>query len=296
MIIHLNFRQFRIGLILLVLALSACAGQQAATSGIDQNQERAYRILITNDDGIESEGIRQLALAVAEFAEVVVVAPLKNESGASQSSRVLAVRPQITRVDMGGSFSAYAFNSTPADCVAFGIMVFGQDEPFNLVLSGVNEGGNVGSSYLYSGTIGAAFQALVHGIPAIAVSQGTRREALGVATDFTVEVLKSVLAEPTSPGELLSINVPAGAILGVKVLPADLQPYNIKLERLEGDLDVFYKASVHPLDEPYAGYDIESFRKGYITVTPLILDRTAYDSLDVLGQRPFIKAWSVDEG
>ncbi len=196
---------------------------------------------------------------------------------------------------MGDSVTAYAFNSAPADCVAFGIMVFGQDEPFDLVLSGVNEGGNVGSSYLYSGTIGAAFQALVQGIPAIAVSQDTHRETFDLTIDFTVEVVKSVLAEPAPPGEVISINVPAGDILGVKVLPADLQPYNIKLERLEDEAGTFYKPSIHPLDEPDMGYDIQTFREGYITVTPLTLDRNAYHSLDVLSKRPFIKAWSGGE-
>ena len=284
---HALFKLFQFGLILLLLQLCACAGQHPAADGLDQ---KAYRILITNDDGIQSEGIRQLALAVAEFAQVVVVAPAKNESGASQSSRIFAVRAQVTPFDMGDSVSAYAFNSTPADCVAFGLKIFGEDEPFDLVLSGVNEGGNVGSSYLYSGTIGAAFQALVEDIPAIAVSQDTHRDTFAVTTEFTVKVIKSVLAEPIRAGELLSINVPAGDILSVKVLPADLQPYNIKLERLEDESGTFYKPSIHPLDEPYEGHDIQSFREGYITVTPLTLDRTAYDSLDELSQRPFIKS------
>jgi len=281
-----------VGMILLALGLSACAGQHSATSSSIQSQEQAYRILISNDDGIQSEGIRQLALAVGEFAEVIVVAPEKNESGASQSSRIFRVRAQATPVEMGGSVSAWALNSTPADCVAFGIMVFGQDEPFDLVVSGINKGGNVGSSYFYSGTIGVAFQALVNGIPAIAVSQGTHRESFDFAADFTVEVIKSVLAEPIAEGELLSINVPAGDIQGVKVLPADQQQYNIKLERLEDESGAFYKPSIYPLDEPYEGYDIQSFRKGYITVTPLTLDRNAYDSLEVLSQRSFTKVWS----
>ena len=287
--------QHRLSMALLILGLSACAGQQPATGGSRQPQDQTYRILISNDDGIQSEGIRQLALAVAEFAEVIVVAPEKNESGASQSSRMLQARAQAMPVEMGDSVSAWSLNSTPADCVAFGIMVFGKDDPFDLVLSGVNAGGNVGSSYLYSGTIGAAFQALVSNIPAIAVSQDTRRENYALTADFTVKVIQSVLAEPSREGELLSINVPAGEILGVKVLPADLQPYNVKLERLEDESGTYYKPSIHPLDAPYKGYDIESFRNGYITVTPLTLDRTAYSSLDLLNKRSFIKVWSGGE-
>jgi 5'-nucleotidase len=284
--------QCRVGMFLLVLGMSASAGQNPVVSDPSQPQKQAYRILITNDDGIQSEGIRQLALAVAKFAEVVVVAPEKNESGASQSSHIFRVRAQATPVEIGGSVAAWALNTTPADCIAFGIMVFGKDEPFDLVVSGINKGGNVGSSYFYSGTIGAAFQALVYGIPAIAVSQGKRRESFELTAEFTVGIIKSVLAEPIAEGELLSINVPAGDIQGVMVLPADQQPYNIKLERLEDESGTFYKTSIHPLDEPYDSYDIQSFRNGYITVTPLTLDRNAYKSLDVLRQRAFIKAWS----
>jgi len=283
--------QCRAGIILLVLGLSACAGQHPVINEPTGLPEKPYRILITNDDSIQSEGIQQLALGVSEFADVVVVAPEKNESGASQSSRIFRVRAQAAPVEMGDSVSAYALNATPADCVAFGIMVFGKDEPFDLVVSGINKGGNVGSSYLYSGTIGAAFEALVNGIPAIAVSQDTRRETFDLTVDFTAEVIKSVLAEPMANGELLSINVPAGDIRGVKALPADLQPYNVKLERVEDEAGSFSKPGIHPLDQPYDGYDIQSFRDGYITITPLTLDRNAYESLDVLSQRSFIKTW-----
>lgn len=256
--------------------------------------EHRYRILISNDDGIASEGIRKLAITMAEFAEVVVVAPVNNESGASQSSRLLRTGLRPAAIDIDG-VTAYALDATPADCVAFGILVFGAEDPFDLVLSGVNKGGNVGSSYLYSGTIGAAFQALVDGIPAIAISQDTGRDSFDAAVAFAAELAKSVLAEPVAAGELLSINVPAGDLRGVRVLPADLQPYNVSVERREDQAGTFYVPAVRKLDRPQAGYDVQSFREGYITVTPLRLDRTAYDSLDDLGRRSFVKAWPGGE-
>jgi len=283
------------GIVILLLSLSACAGCQPAASGSASTQDKPYRILISNDDGIQSEGIRQLAIAVAEFAEVVVVAPAKNESGASQSTRIFSVRAEAKPVDISESFSAFALNAAPADCVAYGILIFGQDKPFDLVLSGVNDGGNVGSSFLQSGTIGAAFQGLVYGIPAIAVSQHTRREGYAASVAVAVKVVKSVLTAPMPDGVLLSINVPAGDILGVKVLPADLQPYNVKLERLEDESGTFYQPSIHPLDQPHEGYDIQSFREGYVTLTPLKLDRNAYDSIDAVKQYSFVKEWSGGE-
>jgi 5'-nucleotidase len=180
-------------------------------------------------------------------------------------------------------------NGTPSDCVAFGVRVFGGDEPFDLVLSGVNDGSNLGSSYFYSGTIGAAFQGLADNIAAIAVSQDQKRGEFDVSVAFTVQVIQSVMADPMPPGVIWSINVPAGDVQGVKVLPADGQAYNVKLEQLEDESDIVYKPTILPLDQPLAGHDIEAFRKGNITVTPLKLDRNAYDSLKHLGQRPFVR-------
>ena len=275
--------------LLLALTLSACVALKPDGSGIAAPVGKPYRILITNDDGIESEGIQQLAREVAKFAEVVVVAPTRNESGASQSSRLLSLIPQATLFELGHSVTAYAMNGTPSDCVAFGVRLFGSEMPFDLVLSGINEGGNVGSSYFYSGTIGAAFQGLTDGIPAIAVSQDQKREEFDVTIAFTTKVIRSAMAEPMPPGVLWSINVPAGDIQGVKVLPADGQPYNIKLERSERETGIRYKPRILPLDQPLPGHDIEAFRKGNITVTPLMLDRNAYEHLKPLGERPFVQ-------
>jgi 5'-nucleotidase len=281
---------FRGGAILLLLFLTACAGhaQQTAPAEPASLTQDSVRILITNDDGIESEGIRQLAIAVAEFAEVVVVAPEGNESGAGQSSRIMRVRAQATPVHIDDSLQAWALNGTPSDCAAFGIRVFGREEPFDLVLSGVNYGANHGSAYLYSGTVGAAMQGLADGVPAIAVSQDHHRPDYSVSVPFAVKVVKSVLAQPMPEGILLNVNIPDGEIQGVRAVPADGNVYNVEVEVTEDDVGVFYKPVILPVDQPYPGYDIEAFRAGYITVTPLKLDRNAYDSLENVKNRSFV--------
>jgi 5'-nucleotidase len=281
---------FRGGTVLLLLILTACAGhaQQTARAETDGLSKDPARILITNDDGIDSEGIRALAIAVAEFAEVVVVAPEGNESGASQSSRIMRVRAQATPVHIDDSLEAWAVNGTPSDCAAFGIRVFGREDPFDLVLSGVNYGANHGSAYLYSGTVGAAMQGLADDIPAIAVSQDHRRPDYSVSVAFAVEVVKSVLAKPMPERVLLNVNIPAGEIKGVKAVPADGNVYNVEVEAVEDEQGVFYKPVILPVNQPYPGYDIEAFRDGYITVTPLMLDRNAYDSLENVKNRSFI--------
>jgi 5'-nucleotidase len=279
--------------VLLLFGLYGCAGQQSVDGQTPAANGERYRILITNDDGIESEGIRQLALAIAEFAEVVVVAPEKNESGASQSSRIMRVRAQATPVEIAESFTAWAVNGTPSDCVAFGVRLFGREDPFDLVLSGINHGANGGTAYLYSGTIGAAFQGLADEIPAIAVSQATDRAEFTLSARFTADAVKSVLAEPMPEGVLLSINVPAGEIRGVKVLPADGTPYNVQVERAEDEQGVFYKPVILPLDEPYDDFDITAYRAGYITMSPLKLDRNAYGYIEKLEKRSFVDDWNV---
>jgi len=283
---------FRVGMILLVLGLSACAGQHQVANEPTFSSENSYRILITNDDGIQSEGIRQLAIAVAEFAEVVVVAPEKNESGASQSSRILSVRAQATPVEISDSVVAYALNGTPADCTAFGIRAFGRDEPFDLVLSGINDGGNYGSAYQVSGTVGAAFQALADGIPAIAVSQDAKRETFDLSVEFTTGVVKSLLANPMPSGVLLSINVPAGDIQGVRALPGVGEAYLVEVEPATDDEGDYYKPVFMVNKQLERGTDLKAYQNGFITVTPLKKDRNDYGSLEALGKRSFIEGWS----
>jgi len=173
--------------------------------------------------------------------------------------------------------------------------MFGADQPFDLVVSGVNDGPNYGISYFYSGTIGAAFQALADGVPAIAVSQGTRREEWATSVEFTVESVKAVLAEPLPAGELLSINVPAGEIRGAKALPGIGKTYDISFEPAEDEQGAYFKPVVTVNEEVPPGTDVEAYQQGYITVTPLRLDRNAYEELDKLERRSFIRDWKPGE-
>lgn len=276
------------GFVLLGLSLSACTHAQADESQKSPDQDRRYRILVTNDDGIDSAGIRTLAVALAKFADVYVSAPEKNESGASQSSRLLRSRATATPVDMSAPIQAIAVNGTPADSTGFGIDYFGRDLPIDLVVSGVNDGGNYGDAYFYSGTIGAAFQALAQGVPAIAVSQDDGRDEFDVAARFTVDVVKSVLSEPLPDGVLLSINVPAGALAGVRVVPARGVTFDLVMEPAEDEQGSYYKPVFTVKDEFEAGYDIEAYGGGFIAVTPLELDRNAYEALDALKARSFV--------
>lgn len=187
------------------------------------------RILVTNDDGIDSEGLRVLARAVAAYGEVSVVAPDREYSGASASLGVLnEMRPEVRHRHVEGAGDAWAVGGPPALCVLFaGLGMFGP--PFDMVVAGINPGVNVGRSIYHSGTVGAALTARSRGVPAIAVSQAV--EGYGIEGQGWDEMLKGMhwdaaaavasavvgaLADHTVPAPLLvNLNVPNLALADI---------------------------------------------------------------------------------
>ena len=145
---------------------------------------------MTNDDGIDSEGLAQLARAVAPHGDVTVIAPDREYSGASVSLGVLGeMRPEVRTARIEGAAEAWAVSGPPALCVLFACLgVFG--EPFDMVVSGINPGVNVGRSVYHSGTVGAALTARARGLPAVAVSQAV--EGYGIEGQGWDEMLKDL--------------------------------------------------------------------------------------------------------
>ena len=278
-------------LLLSVLVLCACAqGPVVAETDASNDPERP-RILVTNDDGYSTPGITALAEAMAEFADVVVVAPLENASGSSQSIKVISNPDgiRLREVAIGDSLTGYAVDGTPADCVWIGIRLFGSEDPFDFVVSGTNHGANIGISYLYSGTVGAAFQGISQGIPAIAVSQDHRRGEHTTAAEFAAKVVRRLLARPLDDGVVLSINVPDGEIRGAVAVPPGGRSLDIELDPMgERDGDTVYKAGVVEIDPAEFTGDVRAFVDGYITVAPLQLDRAHRPTLDTIGEWDFI--------
>lgn len=189
------------------------------------------RILVTNDDGIDSQGLHVLARAVAAHGEVTVVAPDREYSGASASLGVLnEMRPEVRQAAVEGTAAAWALSGPPALCVLFaGLGVFGR--PFDMVVAGINPGINVGRSVYHSGTVGACLTARSRGVPAIAVSQAV--EGYGIEGQGWDEMLKGVHWE--SAAEIASTVV--GAVAGHPVpapLLVNLNVPNLPLAEIEG--------------------------------------------------------------
>jgi 5'-nucleotidase len=185
------------------------------------------RILVTNDDGIDSEGLHQLARAMVAHGEVTVVAPDREYSGASGSLGVLgSIQPEVQRTQVGGVEDSWAVSGPPALCVMFAMLgVFGH--AFDLVVSGINPGANVGRAIYHSGTVGGALTARGRGVTGVAVSQAV--EGYGVEGQGWDEMLQAMQWEAAA-------DVASAVVAGLStVLPREAVVVNVNVPNLPLD-------------------------------------------------------------
>ncbi len=227
------------------------------------------KILITNDDGIEASGLRLLTKWATRLGEVTVVAPKRGQSAKSHAIEI--VHPfEIKKVDYLDGVIAYAVDSTPADCVRFGIV--GLHRKYDLVLSGINKGVNIGDDIVYSGTVGAIFEAAKLGTRGIAFSafpdgQEEASKHLDEVYDYLVE--NNLLIETP----IYNINIPKKA-KGIRMTYQGTAYYADGFECVEGDM---YRqvGEMIPDERPEdMDRDTVALQNGYITVTPLMESRT----------------------
>jgi 5'-nucleotidase len=235
------------------------------------------RILITNDDGIFSEGIKLLARTLREVAEVTVVAPDREQSATGHAltlSRPL--RMQQTEPNW------YAVDGTPTDCVNLAVFLLLKDHPPDLVCSGINFGSNLGDDVTYSGTVSATFEGTLHGIPSVAFSQEVAEGfAWEPAARFARALVETLLAEQVPKDLLLNVNVPAGEVQGVSFTKLGRRIYKQSIiEKLDPRGRKYYWIAGAPQWEQTEGTDFEAISQGRISVTPLHLDLTYYPGLE----------------
>lgn len=168
-------------------------------------------ILITNDDGICAQGIRVLTKAAARFGKVTVVAPSRQCS--AMSHRITLGSPLMMEQARWENVTAYSVSGTPADCVKAALDVILPEKP-DVVLSGINHGYNVGFDVVYSGTVGAAMEALMNGIPAIALSQNDVG-SFAIAEQYLPQVLEELLSTAPSRREIWNVNFPTESCQGI---------------------------------------------------------------------------------
>jgi len=237
------------------------------------------RILIANDDGIDSAGIAELAKAFSTMGEVTVCAPPANRSGASQSSQLFSGPLELREGSMEGAAEVWIVDGTPSDCVVYGLIHLGKDKPFDLVVSGINHGNNVGMVAHYSGTVGAATEGAMQGVLSMAVSQDVPRGSDGdyrLAAKFAVELAQKLRAENAPTHLVYNVNVPTSDRKLLKgVVSAPMGGIYIKIPTFSADVvDDKTMIRAHPrfnMDNPPTS-DTALFYQGNITVTPLRID------------------------
>jgi 5'-nucleotidase len=238
------------------------------------------RILVSNDDGIFSPGIKALGLAMRALGEVYVVAPDVEQSAVGHGITVRRpLRFKHTQSAGFGEIPAYRVDGTPADCVVLGVHLLGRPD---LLVSGINIGVNLGLDLTHSGTVAAALEGTSLGIPSIAFSLDTSGEEL----DFTeaalwAQRLARLVAEKGLPrGIFLNVNFPAGTPKGVLVTRLSTHHWeDTVVERLDPEGRPYYWIAGTPVGEEEEGTDLWAVRRGYVSVTPVSLDFTALDFL-----------------
>ena len=254
------------------------------------------RVLLTNDDGIEAEGLQALrrALVAVPEADVAVVAPDGNRS--AMARMITTRRPLwVQEVPFDDGTVGYATDGTPVDCVR--LTQLGLIDGFepDVVVSGINHGSNLGDDITYSGTVAAALEAVVVGLPGIAVSQQSdaremdfrlgSRFGFTAAAEFTARVVAELDDVPLPAGTLLNVNVPAGEIAGVEVTRLGKRIYRDELKLAaedEGGGRRYWIYGADPGFHDEDGTDLAAVHAGRIAVTPLHFDLTDVAGLDAL--------------
>jgi 5'-nucleotidase len=242
------------------------------------------KILLSNDDGYQAEGLAALTLAVKPLGAVTVVAPDRNRSGASNSLTLdIPVRATTYAPD------SYYCNGTPTDCVHLAISgLF--DFEHDIVLSGVNDGANLGDDTLYSGTVAAAVEGRFLGLPAIAISlcvePGSPRNFAGAA-EVAVRLVERLSKSPLQESVILNVNVPDlpdSAIRGIQVTRLGNRHRAERVVRAKDPRgrNVYWVGSAGAGQDAGPGTDFHAIAQGYVSVTPLQIDLTRHAALPEL--------------
>ncbi len=239
-------------------------------------------ILLTNDDGVYAEGLLELRRVLPEIGNLTTIAPERPRSGCGHS--VTLHKPlRLTKVKLADGKMAWSSNGTPTDCVSLGIRHLLKRQ-VGLMIAGINRGPNLGYDFTYSGTVASAMEAAIMGIPAIAVSLAIETEDdadYSDAAKFTVDLAKKTLERGLPSGVLLNVNVPAvpkGSIKGVKITRQGDRRYDgdIAVRKDPRGREYFWFGGDVPFSAMEEGTDMRAVADGYISVTPVHLDMTAY--------------------
>lgn len=251
------------------------------------------QILLTNDDGFDAIGLKALIEALTPIAKIIVVAPAKNKSACGHSLtldkplRMDCLKDDFYKIDDG----------SPTDCIFISISnLFKEGYKPDLVISGINIGANMGEDITYSGTAAGAMEAVIHGIPAIAISQVCRDRCQDIQNNWDFELAKKTIVElvtkifdnnfPLDERKFLNVNIPpikANECNGIKVTKAGYREYGNDTHRhLNPRGEEYYWIGLHPLiwkESQNKDCDFEAIKANYVSITPIMLDMTSYNDI-----------------
>lgn len=244
------------------------------------------RILLTNDDGIYAPGLRALREELMKIAEVTVVAPATEQSAAGHSVTLLAPMIMQEIFDEQRRFLGWAIEGRPADCVKVALLELLPDPP-DLIVSGLNAGGNAGINVLYSGTVAAAIEGAFFRKTSIACSLGFNKSK---PLDFAAgavharRIVEQIIQMRPAEGSLINVNIPSlelGPVQGVRVVPQNVAPY---VENFVRRIDprgrtYFWLGNDFGCPDPHPDTDEFALRERFITITPLQFDLTDHAAM-----------------
>ncbi|MCK4857602.1 MAG: 5'/3'-nucleotidase SurE [candidate division Zixibacteria bacterium] len=241
--------------------------------------------LLTNDDGYAAEGLRRLSREIGKLCDVLVVAPTVDQSAAAHS---LTLQRPLRLKEIKENL--YTVDGTPTDAVMVAMYGILDNRKPDILISGINRGPNMGDDITYSGTVAAAFEGAILGIPSIAVSTVEFEDIdYAAAARFTRKLARKVLNEGLPDFSLLNVNIPNptnGKYAGVKITRLGKRVYHdILLENLDPRGKKYYWIGGEPEWEDYDNSDYSATKEGYVSITPLKMDMTDYD----LGDR--LRGW-----
>lgn len=263
---------------------------------------RRPHLLLTNDDGVFAPGLLALRQALAGLGQITVIAPDHNWSASGHSKtlfRPLTIRPTT----LADGSPAFMTDGAPSDCVALAVLGFVK-EKIDLVVSGINQGSNMGADITYSGTVAAAMEASISGIPSLAVSLDTYDVSschYETAANFTAILVAQMLKRPLARDIILNVNVPnlpPERIAGVKITRLGKRIYRDVLEERYDPQNgrVCYIGGERPDGVMDEGTDLKAVADGYISVTPIHLDLTDHRLLASLAQWDLETKWKAAIG
>ena len=235
------------------------------------------RILVSNDDGYQAEGIKQLTLALSEIAEVIIVAPNENKSAASSS---LTIGKPLKPIQI--EHNIYAIDATPSDCVHLALCGFIK-APIDLVVTGINLGANLGDDVIYSGTVAGAIEGRFLGLPSIAISLASWQcKYFETAATIALRLVEKIEKAPLSHNTIINVNVPdvpIGDIKGIKSTRLGNRHKSEPSIQDKNNSSLYWIGENGKEADNGEGTDFHAIANNFVSVTPLQIDLTKYSEV-----------------